>query len=192
MKQKISDRALIKQYIQGNEACLEMLISRHKTKVYTTIILIVNDTYIAEDLFQETFIKVIKTLKSGKYNEEGKFLPWVIRIARNLAIDYFRKTKRMPMITSQDGEDIFRKFEIQEENREDAIVREQNEQTVRAIINMLPPEQKEVLVLRHYGDLSFKEIAKITGVSINTALGRMRYALNNMRKIIQEKSIILQ
>lgn len=192
MKHKISDRALIKQYIQGNEACLEMLISRHKTKVYTTIILIVNDTYIAEDLFQETFIKVIKTLKSGKYNEEGKFLPWVIRIARNLAIDYFRKTKRMPMITSQDGEDIFRKFEIQEENREDAIVREQNEQTVRAIINMLPPEQKEVLVLRHYGDLSFKEIAKITGVSINTALGRMRYALNNMRKIIQEKSIILQ
>ncbi|MCB0733727.1 MAG: sigma-70 family RNA polymerase sigma factor [Bacteroidetes bacterium] len=192
MSNKISDRALIKQYIQGNEACLEMLINRHKNKVFTTIILIVNDTYIAEDLFQETFIKVIKTLKSGKYNEEGKFLPWVVRIARNLAIDYFRKTKRMPMVTSQDGEDIFRTFEVEEENREEKYIRTQKEYTIREIINMLPPEQKEVLVLRHYGDMSFKEIARITDVSINTALGRMRYALNNMRKIIAEKAIILQ
>ncbi len=192
MKEKISDQALIKQYIQGNEACLEMLITRHKSKIYTTIILIVNDTYIAEDLFQETFIKVIRTLKSGKYNEEGKFLPWIVRIARNLAIDHFRKNKRMPMITSQDGEDIFRTFMVAEENKEESMIRNQKEETLRAIINMLPSEQKEVLVLRHYGDLSFKEIAKVTGVSINTALGRMRYALNNMRKIIAEKSIILQ
>ncbi|MBI1305867.1 MAG: sigma-70 family RNA polymerase sigma factor [Bacteroidetes bacterium] len=192
MKNKISDKALIKQYVQGNEACLEMLITRHKSKVFTTIILIVNDTYIAEDLFQETFIKVIRTLKSGKYNEEGKFLPWVVRIARNLAIDYFRKTKRMPKVTSQDGEDIFRTFEINEENREQKYIRSQKENTIRQIINMLPPEQKEVLVLRHYGEMSFKEIARITDVSINTALGRMRYALNNMRKIIAEKSIVLQ
>ena len=117
MSEQIKDRALIKQYIQGNEACLEMLINKHKNKVFTTILLIVNDTYIAEDLFQETFIKVIKTFKSGKYNEEGKFLPWVVRIARNLAIDHFRKSKRMPTITSQDGEDIFRTIEIGESNQ---------------------------------------------------------------------------
>ncbi len=192
MSEQIKDRALIKQYIQGNEACLEMLITKHKNKVFTTILLIVNDRYIAEDLFQETFIKVIKTFKSGKYNEEGKFLPWVVRIARNLAIDHFRKSKRMPTITSQDGEDIFRTIEISDSNREESYIRNQRDDTVRQIINMLPPEQKEVLVLRHYGDLSFKEIADLTGVSINTALGRMRYALNNMRKIISEKSISLQ
>ena len=192
MSEQIKDRALIKQYIQGNEACLEMLINKHKNKVFTTILLIVNDTYIAEDLFQETFIKVIKTFKSGKYNEEGKFLPWVVRIARNLAIDHFRKSKRMPTITSQDGEDIFRTIEISESNREESFIRNQRDDTVRQIINMLPAEQKEVLVLRHYGDMSFKEIAELTGVSINTALGRMRYALNNMRKIISEKSITLQ
>jgi RNA polymerase sigma-70 factor (ECF subfamily) len=192
MNEQIKDRALIKQYIQGNEACLEMLINKHKNKVFTTILLIVNDRYIAEDLFQETFIKVIKTFKSGKYNEEGKFLPWVVRIARNLAIDHFRKSKRMPTITSQDGEDIFRTIEISDSNREESYIRNQRDDTVRQIINMLPPEQKEVLVLRHYGDLSFKEIADLTGVSINTALGRMRYALNNMRKIISEKSISLQ
>ena len=192
MKEQITDKALIKQYIQGNEACLEMLINKHKNKVFTTILMIVNDRYIAEDLFQETFIKVIKTFKSGKYNEEGKFLPWVVRIARNLAIDHFRKAKRMPNVTSQDGEDIFRTFEISERNREQEYIRDQRDETIREIINMLPDEQKQVLVLRHYGDLSFKEIAALTDVSINTALGRMRYALNNMRKIISEKSISLQ
>jgi len=192
MKEQITDKALIKQYIQGNEACLEMLINKHKNKVFTTILMIVNDRYIAEDLFQETFIKVIKTFKSGKYNEEGKFLPWVVRIARNLAIDHFRKAKRMPKVTSQDGEDIFRTFEISEHNREQEYIRDQRNETIREIINMLPDEQKQVLVLRHYGDLSFKEIAALTNVSINTALGRMRYALNNMRKIISEKSISLQ
>ena len=191
MSEQIKDRALIKQYIQGNEACLEMLITKHKNKVFTTILLIVNDRYIAEDLFQETFIKVIKTFKSGKYNEEGKFLPWVVRIARNLAIDHFRKSKRMPTITSQDGEDIFRTIEISDSNREESYIRNQRDDTVRQIINMLPPEQKEVLVLRHYGDLSFKEIADLTGVSINTALGRMRYALINLRKIIDKHNIVL-
>lgn len=189
---QISDQDLIKQYISGNEACLEMLISRHKNKIYTTIILIVHDSYIAEDLFQETFIKVIRTFKSGKYNEEGKFLPWALRIARNLSIDYFRKTKRMPTVTSSNDDDVFRTLNISEENKEEEIIRSQNDQTVRDIIKLLPEEQREVLVLRHYGDLSFKEIAQITNVSINTALGRMRYALNNMRKIIVEKSISLQ
>ena len=170
MKEQITDKALIKQYIQGNEACLEMLINKHKNKVFTTILMIVNDRYIAEDLFQETFIKVIKTFKSGKYNEEGKFLPWVVRIARNLAIDHFRKAKRMPKVTSQDGEDIFRTFEISERNREQEYIRDQRDETIREIINMLPDEQKQVLVLRHYGDLSFKEIAAITDTNINTCI----------------------
>jgi RNA polymerase sigma factor (sigma-70 family) len=188
---QISDKKLVRQYLGGNEACLEMLVSRHKNKVFSTIYLIVHDHYIAEDLFQETFIKVIKTLKSGKYNEEGKFLPWVLRIARNLAIDYFRKTQRMPTITSSEGNDIFSYLNIEQETREDELIRKQREQSVRDLIKMLPDEQREVLVLRHYGDLSFKEIAEITNVSINTALGRMRYALNNLRKIMEEKSIQL-
>jgi RNA polymerase sigma-70 factor (ECF subfamily) len=188
---QISDKKLVQQYLRGNEACLEMLITRHKNKVFSTIYLIVHDQYIAEDLFQETFIKVIRTLKSGKYNEEGKFLPWVLRIGRNLAIDYFRKVQRMPAITSGDGTDIFSYLNLEQENREEQIIRTQREKTVRELIKLLPDEQREVLVLRHYGDLSFKEIAEITNVSINTALGRMRYALNNLRKIMEEKSIQL-
>ena len=188
----ISDKELVKQYLQGNEACLEMLIKRHKNKIFTTILYIVNDHYIAEDILQETLIKAIRTLRKGKYNEEGKFLPWIVRIARNMAIDHFRRSKRMPKITSQDGEDIFRTFEVDDMNREETYVRDHRDDMIRELINQLPTEQKEVLVLRHYGNLSFKEIAAITDVSINTALGRMRYALNNMRKIIEEKSISLQ
>lgn len=189
--QQISDQELVHHYIHGNEACLEMLIKRHKRKIFTTIYLIVNDRYIAEDLFQETFIKVIQMLKSEKYSEEGKFLPWVVRIARNMAIDYFRKSKRTPTITDSEGEDIFKFIELADENREEQIIRRQTEKQLRYLINLLPDEQKQVLVLRHYGDLSFKEIAEITQVSINTALGRMRYALNNMRKMMLEKEISL-
>jgi RNA polymerase sigma-70 factor (ECF subfamily) len=186
---KITDQNLVTQYIQGNEACLEMLINRHKDRIFTTIILIVKDSYIAEDLFQETFIKIIKNLKKGKYNEEGKFLPWAIRIARNMAIDYFRKMKRMPTVTGSDGEDVFRKIKLAVDNREEQMIRHEKESMVRAVINKLPEEQRQVLILRHYGDLSFKEIAAMTGVSINTALGRMRYALNNMRKMMEHTSI---
>ena len=186
---KITDQNLVTQYIQGNEACLEMLINRHKDRIFTIIILIVKDSYIAEDLFQETFIKIIKNLKKGKYNEEGKFLPWAIRIARNMAIDYFRKMKRMPTITGSDGEDVFRKIKLAVDNREEQMIRHEKESMVRAVINKLPEEQRQVLILRHYGDLSFKEIAAMTGVSINTALGRMRYALNNMRKMMEHTSL---
>lgn len=186
---KISDQALVKQYVQGNEACLEMLINRHKDRIFTTIILIVKDSYIAEDLFQETFIKIIRNLKQGKYNEEGKFLPWAIRIARNMAIDYFRKMKRMPTVTNSDGEDVFRKIKLQVDNREEQIIRSEKENMVRAVIDKLPAEQRQVLILRHYGDLSFKEIAAMTNVSINTALGRMRYALNNMRKMMEHSPL---
>jgi len=186
---KITDQNLVTQYIQGNEACLEMLINRHKDRIFTTIILIVKDSYIAEDLFQETFIKIIKNLKKGTYNEEGKFLPWAIRIARNMAIDYFRKMKRMPTVTRSDGEDVFRKIKLAVDNREEQMIRHEKESMVRAVINKLPEEQRQVLILRHYGDLSFKEIAAMTGVSINTALGRMRYALNNMRKMMEHTSL---
>lgn len=185
---KISDQSLVKQYIQGNESCLEMLIKRHKDRLFTTIILIVKDSYIAEDIFQETFIKIIKNLKAGKYNEEGKFLPWAARIARNMAIDYFRKTKRMPTITYSSGQDVFRTIKIKTENREQQIIRSEKESLVRAAIEKLPAEQRQVLILRHYGDLSFKEIAKMTDVSINTALGRMRYAITNMRKAMANSS----
>jgi RNA polymerase sigma-70 factor (ECF subfamily) len=185
---KISDQSLVKQYIQGNESCLEMLLKRHKDRLFTTIILIVKDSYIAEDIFQETFIKIIKNLKAGKYNEEGKFLPWAARIARNMAIDYFRKTKRMPTITDSSGQDVFRTIKIKTENREQQIIRSEKESLVRAAIDKLPPEQRQVLILRHYGDLSFKEIAKMTDISINTALGRMRYAITNMRKAMANTS----
>lgn len=182
---KISDQQLVKQYVEGNVACLEMLIERHKERLFTTIYLIVKDTYIAEDLFQETFIKIIRNLKKRKYNEEGKFLPWAMRIARNMAIDYFRKKKRMPTVTGSEGEDVFRKLKISTENREQEIIRSEKEDQVRYFINKLPEEQREVLILRHYGELSFKEIAAMTDVSINTALGRMRYALNNLRKMME-------
>jgi len=186
---KITDQNLVKQYVQGNEACLEMLINRHKNRIFTTIILIVKDSYIAEDLFQETFIKIINNLKKGKYNEEGKFLPWAMRIAHNMAIDYFRKMKRMPTITDSSGDDVFRTIKIAVENREEQIIRTEKEDMVRLAINKLPEEQRQVIILRHYGNLSFKEIAAMTDVSINTALGRMRYALTNMRKIMEHTSI---
>ena len=182
---KISDQQLVKQYVEGNVACLEMLIERHKERLFTTIYLIVKDTYIAEDLFQETFIKIIRNLKRKKYNEEGKFLPWAMRIARNMAIDYFRKKKRMPTVTGSEGEDVFRTLKISTENREQEIIRTEKEDQVRYFIDKLPEEQREVLILRHYGELSFKEIAAMTDVSINTALGRMRYALNNLRKMME-------
>jgi RNA polymerase sigma factor (sigma-70 family) len=187
--QSQSDQDLIHSYIGGNESSLEELIRRHKSKIYTSIYLLVKDQYLAEDIFQDTFIKVINTLKAGKYNEEGKFLPWVMRIAHNLVIDYFRKEKRTPVITNVDGFDIFDVIKIYDESMEERIVREQTHKDLKAMIQLLPSEQKEVLIMRHYGELSFKEIADITEVSINTALGRMRYALNNLRKMMQMKEV---
>ncbi|POY35023.1 RNA polymerase subunit sigma-24 [Solitalea longa] len=186
-----NDQSLIHHYLKGNEEALEILINRHKAKIYTTIYLLVKDSYLAEDIFQDTFIKVINTLRAGKYNEEGKFLPWVLRIAHNLVIDHFRKDKRTPVVTTIDGYDIFNVLHFVDENAEDKMIREQNIADLRKLILMLPEEQREVLIMRHYADLSFKEIADITEVSINTALGRMRYALNNLRKMmnIKEESL---
>jgi RNA polymerase sigma factor (sigma-70 family) len=187
-----TDQELVHLYIAGQEVGLEELLKRHKSKIYTSIYLLVKDSYLAEDIFQDTFIKVIGTLRAGKYNEEGKFLPWVLRIAHNLVIDYFRKDKRTPVITNGDGFDIFDVLKFYDESMEDRIVREQTHSDLKKMIHLLPSEQKEVLIMRHYGDLSFKEIADITNVSINTALGRMRYALNNLRKMAEEKELSLR
>jgi RNA polymerase sigma-70 factor (ECF subfamily) len=187
----ISDQDLVQQYIKGQEASLEELIRRHKSKIYTSIYHLVKDSNLAEDIFQDTFIKVINTLKTTKYNEEGKFLPWVIRIAHNLVIDHFRKEKRKPMVANVEGFDIFDVIKSKDESIEDRIIREQNHKELRILIHLLPSEQKEVLIMRHFAELSFKEISDITGVSINTALGRMRYALNNLRKMMQTKELAL-
>lgn len=189
-KEVISDQDLIDQYLNGNEDCLRMLVNRHKSQIYTTIYFLVKDEYLAEDIFQETFMKVINTLKKGKYREEGKFLPWVMRIARNLVIDHFRKANKTPVITDDEGKDILENLDVkEEENREEAIVRSQEETQIRDLVQRLPEKQKEVLIYRHYAGLSFKEIAQLTNVSINTALGRMRYALNNLKRYIEKNQI---
>ena len=187
-----SDQDLIHLYINGDEAGLVELIRRYQSKIYTSIYLLVKDEYLAEDIFQDTFIKVINTLKAGKYNEEGKFLPWVTRIAHNLVIDHFRREKRAPRVSNGDDFDIFEVLGNYDESTEDRMVREQTHKDLKALIQLLPSEQTEVLIMRHFGDLSFKEIADITDVSINTALGRMRYALNNLRKMMQTKELSLK
>ncbi|GGK84592.1 RNA polymerase sigma factor [Rufibacter glacialis] len=179
---QLNDSALVTSYIAGNESAFEELVNRHKSKVYTTILLIVKDTYTAEDLLQETFVKAIHTMKSGRYNEEGKFSSWICRIAHNLAIDYFRREKRSPMITLEDGSNVFNTLSFSEESVESIRIKEETHARLRDLIQQLPAAQKEVLIMRHYADMSFQEIAEATGVSINTALGRMRYALINLRK----------
>jgi RNA polymerase sigma-70 factor (ECF subfamily) len=188
----ISDQELIGEYLSGNHASLEILINRHKQKVYSYILLVVKDRHLADDIFQDAFIKVINTLRSGTYKEEGKFIQWVMRISHNLIIDYFRKSKRIPTIenNSEDG-DIFDHLYIVDDSVEERMIVEQIHQDVRSLIEYLPEEQREVLMMRHYADMSFKEIAEQTDVSINTALGRMRYALINLRKLIDKKDIVL-
>jgi RNA polymerase sigma factor (sigma-70 family) len=186
-----TDQELIRDYLAGSERALEGLITRHKEKVFTSIIIFTKDRFLAEDLFQDTFIKVINKLKAGKYKEEGKFLPWVMRISYNICIDYYRKTKRSPKVTNADGFDIFDILPLSEESPEQLMMGNQSRDKVRKLLDELPEEQKEVVLLRHYYDFSFKEIAELTGVSINTALGRMRYSLINLRKIIEEKQIQL-
>jgi RNA polymerase sigma factor (sigma-70 family) len=187
----IQDAALVSSYIKGDESALEILIKRHKQKIYSFIYSKVYDRDVAEDVFQDTFIKVIRTLKRGAYNEEGKFLPWVMRISHNLVIDYFRKNNRMPKFANTDEFNIFSVLSDSSLNAESSIIKEQVETDVRRLVDELPADQKEVLLMRIYEDLSFKEISDKTGVSINTALGRMRYALINLRKIIDKRNIIL-
>lgn len=186
---QLSDSALVSLYIVGNESAFELLVNRHKNKVFTTILLIVKDTDTAEDLLQDTFIKAIHTMKSGRYNEEGKFSSWICRIAHNLAIDFFRKEKRSPMINIEDSSNIFNTLSFSEESIESIQIKEETHERLRELIQQLPEAQKEVLIMRHYADMSFQEIAETTGVSINTALGRMRYALINLRKKMTNSNI---
>lgn len=190
-KLKVLDSTLVSNYINGDEKCFEILITRHKSRIYNFIFSKVLNRDVAEDVFQDTFIKVINTLKRGKYNEEGKFLPWVMRIAHNLVIDYFRKNNRMPKFRNTDEFDIFSVLGDGELNAEKQLIKEQVMSDVRRVVEELPDDQREVLVMRMYKDMSFKEISECTGVSINTALGRMRYALINMRKLIEKHNIIL-
>ena len=187
-----SDQDLIRRYVNGDERAFELLLNRHKGKIYTSIYMFVKDNDLANDIFQDTFIKVIDTFRSGKYNEEGKFLQWAMRISYNLCIDYFRKNKRRPTVAPSEDFDIFNVVKVVEENEETKIMQSQTYEKVRELVNSLPQEQREVIILRHYAELSFKEIAELTNVSINTALGRMRYALINIRKMISERQISLQ
>jgi RNA polymerase sigma factor (sigma-70 family) len=186
-----SDNQLVQSFQEGNNAALEILVNRHKDKIFTSINILVKDKYLAEDLFQDVFIKIIDTLRNKRYNEEGKFLPWAMRIAHNLCVDHFRKVKRTPTITTSDDRDIFEVINVMEDGADKAIIKNQSHDRIRTILDMLPEEQREVIVLRHYADLSFKEIAQMTNCSINTALGRMRYGLLNMRRIMAEKQIAL-
>ncbi|MCH7658516.1 MAG: sigma-70 family RNA polymerase sigma factor [Bacteroidetes bacterium] len=192
MLHNISDYELIERFMNGSKPSIEVLINRYKTKVYTYILLMVKNQHLAEDLFQDTFIKVIRSLKSRKYKDNGKFVSWVIRIAHNLVIDHFRKEKQMNTCNNEDFEaDLFNSSKFSVKNVEQLFVHNQIINDVRKLIDELPDDQKEVVMLRHYGSLSFKEIADQTDVSINTALGRMRYALINMRKMIEEKKMNL-
>jgi RNA polymerase sigma factor (sigma-70 family) len=187
----LNDQELVTHYIQGNESAIEILITRHKRKVFSYIYNLVKDRDVAEDLFQDTFIKVINTLKGKNYNEEGKFLPWVMRIAHNIVIDYFRKAKKMQTTSGGDDWNIFDSLNVFDDTVHDKMEKKQVRADVRKLIEKLPDDQREVLVMRHYEDLSFKEIAEISNISINTALGRMRYALINLRKLIEEYQLVL-
>ncbi|MBK6755290.1 MAG: sigma-70 family RNA polymerase sigma factor [Flavobacteriales bacterium] len=188
----LTDTELVHNYLGGEERSFELLLQRHKRKVWSHIYLLVRDREITEDLFQETFIKVVHTLKLGKYNDEGKFLPWVMRIAHNLVIDHFRRNKKMPMVRSHEDHDVFATVAQPGLNVEQRMVNVQIDEDVRKLIDNLPEEQREVVIMRTYMGMSFKEIAEHTQVSINTALGRMRYALINMRKLIKAHDIHLE
>ena len=186
---RLSDSQLVSLYQNGNEEAFEVLLFRHKSKIFTAIYLIVKDRYVAEDLLQETFIKVINTIRGGRYNEEGKFMPWVSRIAHNLAIDHFRKSKRYPEVVLEDGSRVFDSMNFSEDSMESKQVKKENHKRLRDFIKELPIEQKQVLIMRHFLQMSFQEIAERSEVSINTALGRMRYALINLRKkMIQNRA----
>ena len=186
-----SDIHLIHLFQNGNNEALEVLVNRHKDKIFTSIYIFTKDTYLAEDLFQEVFIKIIDTFRSNRYNDEGKFLPWALRVAHNFCVDHYRKVKRKPAITTADDEEIFYGLKEMEETTDKKMVKNDKHEQVRQVLNMLPPEQREVIVLRHYAYMNFKEIAQLTGCSVNTALGRMRYGLQNMRSIITGKQIAL-
>ena len=188
----ISDQQLIALYLEGDDRSFETLLTRHRQKIYTSIYLFVKDQALAEDIFQEVFIKIIDTLRKGRYNHEGKFLQWAMCIAYNMCVDNFRRSKRRTMIQPTDTFDIFDVLVNPEMNMEQTMIQDQTHSKIRKLVDQLPPEQREVVILRHYADMSFKEISALTRVSINTALGRMRYALINIRKMVEEQHVTLQ
>jgi RNA polymerase sigma factor (sigma-70 family) len=188
---QLTDQQIVSDYIAGDANALSILVARYKDKIFTSIYLLVKDKYLAEDLFQDVFIRIIDTLRSGRYTDEGKFLPWAMRIAHNISVDHFRKIKRNPTIKTSDDRDIFEVLNFSEEGVDNRIMNDQTSDKVRRMVDLLPEDQREVLILRHYADLSFKEIAQLTNCSINTALGRMRYGLLNLRKMMTEKQIAL-
>ncbi|NLN30505.1 MAG: sigma-70 family RNA polymerase sigma factor [Bacteroidales bacterium] len=192
MSKMISDYELIQRFVNGEQSCFDQIIHRHKNKVFAYISLYIRDQALAEDIFQDTFVKVIQSVKRGRYQDNGKFVSWVMRIAHNLIIDHFRRVKQMNTISNNEYEsDLFNSRKLSDSTIEDNLIKRQIQKDVRKMISYLPDDQREVVILRHYAGLSFKEIADITNVSINTALGRMRYALINMRKIMEEKKISL-
>jgi RNA polymerase sigma factor (sigma-70 family) len=191
-RKNLSDNELVERYMGGDFTSLEILISRYKDKVFSYIMMTVRNQHLAEDIFQDTFIKVVRSLNMGKYTDNGKFVPWVMRIAHNLIIDHYRREKNMNTYSKEDSQyDLFNSTRFSDENIEEMMINEQILHDVQCLVEELPEDQKQVVVMRHYLGLSFKEIADQTGVSINTAFGRTRYALINLRKIIDEKKLIL-
>src|SRR2546423_12708754 len=186
-----TDQELINLFLENDSRALEVLVLRHKDKLYTSILFLVKDKHLAEDIFQDVFIKIIDTMRAGRYKEEGKFLPWAMRIAHNLSIDHFRKVKRTPTIKTSDDRDIFEVLNFSEEGADVKMMKNQSHVRVRKMLELIPQDQREVIVMRHYAGLSFKEIASLTNCSINTALGRMRYGLINLNKMMKEKCIAL-
>jgi len=189
--EQVADLDLIRSFQAGDTEAFDVLVTRYKDRIYSSILFFVKDTYLAEDLFQDVFIKIIDTLKNKRYTEEGKFLPWALRIAHNLCVDYFRKVKRTPVIKTSDDQDIFEVIKHTDHSADYKMTRAQTHKNIQELVDLLPEEQREIIVLRHYANFSFKEIATMTNCSINTALGRMRYGLINLRKMMLEKQIAL-
>ena len=187
-----TDRELINDYLDGSDKSFEVLLNRHREKIFTSIYLFTKDRDQAEDIFQDVFIKIIDTLRRGKYNHEGKFLQWALRISYNMCVDNFRRSKRKTKVSATETFDIFDVLESKDDNMETRMIKNQTNDKLRYLVDQLPEEQREVVILRHYADMSFKEISQLTRVSINTALGRMRYALINMRKMVGDKEILLK
>jgi RNA polymerase sigma-70 factor (ECF subfamily) len=187
----LSDQQLIQLYLSGNSDALSTLVVRYKSKLYTSIYLLLKDKYLAEDMFQDVFIRIIDKLKGGQYVEEGKFLPWIMRIAHNMCLDHFRKTSRLPVIKTSSDTDIFDTLNFAVKSTEEVMITGESHDKVRKMLDTLPEEQREIIIMRHYADLTFKEIANLKDISINTALGRMRYGLINLRKIMVEQQIAL-
>ncbi len=187
----LKDQELILRYLDGDDKSFEILLNRHRDKIYTSIYLFVKNRDMANDIFQDVFIKIIDTLRKGKYNHEGKFLQWAMRISYNMCVDNFRRSKRRTKVSPSETFDIFDVLENKDENMEETMIKNQLSVRIKSLVDQLPPEQREVVILRHYADMSFKEISQLTRVSINTALGRMRYALINMRKMVGDKELLI-